>query len=315
MTVSIIVSTYNGAKKLPEMLASLQKQSFSDFELLIVVDGSTDETMKILKGWENTFHDFKIIYQQNKGRAAVRNTGAKNAKGALLLFFDDDLIANEHCVKDHIEYQRKTNFENIFVGEIIDQPVETDDNQEFIKYKKYVAKEWHRTMYRKDRQINEHTFDGDYYMAGANFSITKNIFNKMGGLDESLNRAEDFEFAIRAKLAGIKIILGDKYAIVIHRDNNNNFKDWLLKARLGQINNAMVYAKDKTKFKAYAPPEKTVRNFFKKIIFKSLANQYAYDFMISNSWIKKKIPVSILYKAYDLIVAANSKYYPDNVKV
>ncbi|HEY9342999.1 MAG TPA: hypothetical protein VIQ23_15570, partial [Hanamia sp.] len=75
------------------------------------------------------------------------------------------------------------------------------------------------------------------------------------------------------------------------------------------------YAKDKIKFKEYGPPEKTIGNFIKRIIFKSLANKFAYRFMVSDFGIKKIIPAFFLYKAYDLIVAANSKYYPDNVIV
>lgn len=313
--LSIIVSTYNGANKLPVILSSLQKQSFSNFELLVVVDGSTDETMKILKEWENKFADFKIIYQQNKGRAAVRNTGAKNAKGDWLLFFDDDLMVHENCVKDHVDYQVSSRFENIFVGDIIEKPVETAVNNEFVRYKKYIVNGWYKTRYAGHRKISEHLFDGDYYLAGANFSISKSIFNKIGGLDETLNRAEDYEFAIRAKAEGIQIILGDKFATVKHLDTNNDFNKWVLKARYGEINNALAYAKDQIKFKIFAPPEKAVPNIFKRLIFKSLANKSAYNFMVSNSKIKKIIPANILYRSYDLIVAANSRYYPHNIKL
>ena len=315
MDLSVIISTYNGAKKLPVILNSLWRQTHKNFELLIVVDGSTDNTMKVLQEWRNKFPDFKIISQQNKGRAAVRNTGVKNAKNELLLFFDDDLEVDENCIKDHIAYQTKTNFEDIFVGQILDEPIETNDNKEFIRYKKYLAKAWYNNKFRKEKRITENIFNGDYYMSGANFSLAKNIFNQLGGLDESLNRSEDFEFAIRAKAVGVKIILADKYATVIHKDNNNNFKDWIVKARIGQINNAVVYAKDKIKFKEYGPPEKTIGNFIKRMIFRSLANKFAYRFMVSDFRIKKIIPNLFLYKAYDLIIAANSKYYPENVSV
>jgi glycosyltransferase involved in cell wall biosynthesis len=138
MNLSVIISTYNGAKKLPVILNSLLNQTHKDFELLIVVDGSTDETMDILKDWENRFSAFKIVYQENKGRAAVRNTGVKNSKNELLLFFDDDLEVDENCIQHHVEYQTETNFKTIFVGEIIDAPIETGDNKEFVTYKKYV---------------------------------------------------------------------------------------------------------------------------------------------------------------------------------
>ena len=315
MNLSVIISTYNGTKKIPVILNSLLKQTHKDFELLVVVDGSTDETMKILKQWENKFPSFKIVYQKNKGRAAVRNTGVKNAQNELLLFFDDDLEVDENCIKHHIEYQTKTNFKKIFVGQIIDAPIETNDNKEFVNYKRYVANGWHKMMFRKDRKIDEYTFDGDYYLAAANFSIAKSIFNKIGGMDESLNRAEDYEFAIRAKAAGIQIILAENFAKVIHLDSNNNFKDWVLKARLGEINNAIVYAKDKKKFRVYAPPKKNVTNYLKKRVFRSLANKTAYHFMASSSFLKSFIPNFILFRGYDLIVAANSKYYPDKIKL
>ncbi len=313
MNLTVIISTYNGAKKLPVILNSLLKQVYNDFELLVVVDGSTDETMDLLKKWENKFSHFKFIYQENKGRAAVRNTGVKNAQNELLLFFDDDLEVDENCIKHHVEYQIKTNFKTIFVGEIIDAPIETSNNKEFVIYKKYIANGWHKTIFRKDRKIDEQTFYGDYYLAAANFSITKNIFNKIGGMDESLNRAEDYEFAIRAKAEGIQTILANNFAKVTHLDSNNNFNDWVLKARLGEINNAIVYAKDNQKFQVYAPPKKNLANFFKKIIFKSLANKRAYAFMTSSSFLKWIIPNFILFRAYDLIVAANSKYYPEKV--
>lgn len=315
MKTSVIISTYNGAKKLPTILLSIQEQAIKDFELIIVVDGSTDDTIDVLKTWENKFEDFKVISQQNKGRAAVRNTGVRHASGELLLFFDDDLIVDKNCIKEHQEYQQSTNYKNIFVGEIIDDPIATNDNEAFLKYKKHIVASWYKTMFKPERKISEHIFDGDYYLAGANFSLTKTIYNHIGGLDETLNRSEDYEFAIRAKLAGIKTIMGDKYASVIHKDNNNNFKDWVLKARYGEINNAIVYAKDKEKFKVYAPQKKTVTAFIKGIIFRSLANKYAYRFMLSSSAVKNIIPSNILYKSYDLIVAANSKYYPNNVIV
>ena len=313
MNLSVIISTYNGAKKLPVILESLENQSWSDFELLVVVDGSTDDSIEVLHSWEKKFDNFRIISQENKGRAAVRNTGAINARNELLLFFDDDLIVDKDCVKQHLEYQKETNYRTIFVGEIIDAPIETDTNKEFIRYKKYVANGWHKFMFPKDRKIDEHTFDGDYYLAGANFSITKSIFNKLGGMDETLNRAEDYEFAIRAKAAGTKTILAENFAKVIHLDTNNDFKKWIKKARFGEINNALVYAKDPNKFKVYAPAEKSLKNYLKKVVFRFLANKTAYNFMRKDSVLKRLIPDHILFRLYDLIVAANGKYYPANV--
>ncbi len=106
MYTSVIISTYNGEKKLPGLLNSLENQSFKDFELIIVVDGSADNTMKVLDKWKARFTDCKIIYQENKGRAAVRNTGIKNALGQLAIFLDDDIIADTYCIQNHINGKR-----------------------------------------------------------------------------------------------------------------------------------------------------------------------------------------------------------------
>jgi glycosyltransferase involved in cell wall biosynthesis len=86
--VSIIVATYNRAQFLKEAIESVLTQSFENFELIIVDDGSMDKTREMI----NNFADnrIKYIYQQNKGRSNARNKAISIAKGQYIAFLDSD---------------------------------------------------------------------------------------------------------------------------------------------------------------------------------------------------------------------------------
>jgi glycosyltransferase involved in cell wall biosynthesis len=89
--VSVIIPTYNRAYILPEAVESVLSQTYADFELIIVDDGSTDETASMVGG----FGDQRIRFFQhdrNRGVAAARNTGLAEAQGVFVAFFDSDDI-------------------------------------------------------------------------------------------------------------------------------------------------------------------------------------------------------------------------------
>ena len=101
-SITVIIPTYNGAKKVVNCLHSLEKQTFQNFETIVVIDGSTDDTKAILEATKWNLKDFKVIFQENKGRACVRNTGAKHAKGDVLVFLDDDMRLEATGVEKHL---------------------------------------------------------------------------------------------------------------------------------------------------------------------------------------------------------------------
>lgn len=89
--ISIILPTYNQAKYLPEALDSIFNQTLRDFELVIVNDGSTDDTSNILKKYAQTYN-FKLINQTNQGLPKALNTGFTEAKGKYLTWTSSDNI-------------------------------------------------------------------------------------------------------------------------------------------------------------------------------------------------------------------------------
>jgi glycosyltransferase involved in cell wall biosynthesis len=87
-TVSVIIPAYNAAQYLGQAVESVLSQTFSDFEIILVDDGSTDNTKDVV----NSFADNRLryIYQVNKGRTGARNTGIYHATGKYVAFLDSD---------------------------------------------------------------------------------------------------------------------------------------------------------------------------------------------------------------------------------
>lgn len=86
LTVSVIVPTFNNAKYIVAAIDSIRKQSHKDTEIIVIDDGSTDNTQQIMK----TFPDVVYVYQQHQGPAKARNKGLSEAHGEYIQFLDSD---------------------------------------------------------------------------------------------------------------------------------------------------------------------------------------------------------------------------------
>lgn len=114
---SIIIPVYNVEPYIKKCLDSVTRQTYKDYEVIIINDGSTDKSMEIAKKY-----DFKIINQQNQGQSAARNKGIKNAKGEYIVFLDSDDTIEKDLLKkldqatsdkpDVIRYQVRTTYED-----------------------------------------------------------------------------------------------------------------------------------------------------------------------------------------------------------
>lgn len=100
--VSVIVPCYNQAKYLPETLDSVLKQTYADWECIIVNDGSPDNTEEIAKNYCEKDIRFKYLYQENQGPAAARNNGIKESLGDYILPLDSDDIIQETYIEKAI---------------------------------------------------------------------------------------------------------------------------------------------------------------------------------------------------------------------
>lgn len=91
MKFTIVVPVYNVEKYLPDCVSSVLCQSFKDYEIILVDDGSTDGSGKLCDRYAEKDSRIKVIHQSNQGQAAARNAGIKVADGGYLFFFDADI--------------------------------------------------------------------------------------------------------------------------------------------------------------------------------------------------------------------------------
>lgn len=102
--ISVIVPAYNYAAFLAEAVNSALRQSHRNIEVVIIDDGSTDNTAEIAQGLMQQDARVRYVHQVNQGLSAARNTGIKNAKGEFLVFLDADDVLHEHKVAAHLEH-------------------------------------------------------------------------------------------------------------------------------------------------------------------------------------------------------------------
>lgn len=195
---SIIIPTYNRAKLLTRAVGSVTSQDFSNFELIVVDDGSSDDTENLVSAINDT--RIKYIKQENKGVCAARNTGSKNATGTFLIFLDSDDQLGAGCL---IEY-RKSMGNNIKLS--LGYSVFEDSNGNSASS----VEPW-----KSDRDFS-HPLTGS-------FAIDRKLFLELGGYDERLFFSETSDFFLRLRTerkdiisevalapgAGVHIVQGD----------------------------------------------------------------------------------------------------------
>ena len=100
--ISVIIPAYNHAKYLSEAIQSVLNQTYQNFEILIVDDGSTDNTRQVVQNY--TDQRIKYIYQENRGLAASRNAGLRVTQGEYVAFLDADDIFLPHKLEVQLDW-------------------------------------------------------------------------------------------------------------------------------------------------------------------------------------------------------------------
>ncbi len=180
--LSIIVPAYNAERTVLKTIESVQKQTFSDFELILINDGSTDHTLELL----DTVKDprLKIYSYQNGGVSVARNRGIAHAKGEFIAFLDTDDL----WTSDKLELQVAALQQHPEAG---------------------VAYSWTYFMDEQGKSFHADepiTFEGDVYAellagyflrSGSNSLIRRQALESVGEFDPTLTHGEDWELSLR----------------------------------------------------------------------------------------------------------------------
>ncbi|MDD4939892.1 MAG: glycosyltransferase [Candidatus Omnitrophica bacterium] len=189
--VSVIITTYNRAYLINEAIESVLNQTFCDFELIVVDDGSTDNTKDALCAYSGKI---SYIHQENKGRAFARNNGIEHAKGEYVAFLDDDDIWLPRKLEKQIDFFRA----NLDAGLVhsLSEKIDMDGH--------HIKKETKRHLrsYRKALDIG-YTYEGMTKLCAILIStvmIRKECFEKVGLFDKNTETFEDWDFYLRLSL-------------------------------------------------------------------------------------------------------------------
>ena len=294
MKVTVIIPTYNGAHRLRGVLNALEQQTVKEFEVIVAVDGSTDHTLKLLQEWEPKNYRLRYYYQDNRGRAAIRNFGAKRAREeSLLVFFDDDMRPLPDCLEQHIVHHKAYPGTLVAGKPIEDKEVMTTDVQ---KYKLHLSLRWYEPL--KDTFLQKK--QGLFFPA-ANCSLLAKDFWDLGGFDENLRDAEDYDLGMRALSSERRVyFLND--AVAYHDD--------FITAK-SYLNRLRQYKKAHEKLSEMRSQSKKVRKVGAGAVKMNLYRLFGYPFWID--LIDKDffwwLPRKIRFKLYDIILHSQSEYF------
>lgn len=108
MKISVITPTYNREYTLERCFESLESQTYSNFEWIIIDDGSSDNTERLVEKLKNNSNiDIKYLYQENQGKHIAHNLGVLNAKGELTVCVDSDDYLSNNALEKIVEYWNK----------------------------------------------------------------------------------------------------------------------------------------------------------------------------------------------------------------
>ena len=144
MKLSIVIPVYNCENYINRCIDSILNQTYKDYELILVNDGSKDNSLKIIREYEKKYDFIHVIDQKNSGPAIARNTGLKNANSPYIMFIDSDDYIDKDYVSSYMKYS--TDFDVVIGG----YKKVTDDKVIFVR------------KHKKDSEFSKYVVTGPY---------------------------------------------------------------------------------------------------------------------------------------------------------
>jgi glycosyltransferase involved in cell wall biosynthesis len=201
MRVSVIIPVFNGADRLAQAVASVRPQLRPGDEIIIVDDGSTDDTAGVIASFGAAVVSFR---QENAGPAAARNRGLREAVGNVIAFLDHDDLWPPRRQTAMLDALHADETADIVVGKVqtvVDSgaaQLSADDPRCARIYQPWLLQ---------------------------TLLIRRAVFDRIGGFDERLRRAEDADWMMRARDAGIRFLKIDELATIYRLHSTNTTRN------------------------------------------------------------------------------------------
>lgn len=200
---SVIIPSYNRAHIIKRAIQGVLEQTFQDFEIVIVDDGSVDNTEKIIQEYSNDKR-IKYVFQNNSGVCAARNFGAKLAKGEFLVFLDSDDEVEKSWLQDFfVLANQKYDWLSCSM-----KVVKPDSSEYFVS----------ALSPYKNKKVEGNSIPGSW-------AIKRDVFVKVGMFDENIKFGENVELRFRLNQEKINIGITDKYNFIYYESESGGSKN------------------------------------------------------------------------------------------
>jgi len=225
--VTIVIPTFNRAGLLKKALDAYRLQSVPGLirELIVVDDGSTDHTKGVVEqASESCAFEVRYLRQDNKGPAAARNQGIREAKAEIILFTDDDIVPERNLVSQHVKWHQERPEDSVVVLGFVTWPREPQPTP-FMKWYGQHGQLFSYGHFRHAARL------GYQYFYTCNISMKVAFLRNCGQFDEDFKRAayEDTELGYRLDKSGMRLFF-NREAVGYHYQFFA-FRDACLKAR------------------------------------------------------------------------------------
>ena len=157
--VSIIVPVYNAQDSLERCLMSIIRQRYPQWELVLVDDGSQDDSLEICKRYSNMDSRIQVIHTDNCGVSSARNTGMENAQGEYIVFVDSDDMIHPDFLSECLSNKEDLTVTNYIKPSKIDSLHYKEDHPELIFQQRGVRTVWGKVFVRKIIEDHHIRFD------------------------------------------------------------------------------------------------------------------------------------------------------------
>lgn len=219
--LSVVLPTYNRRERLHKVLQSLAAQDLDEaFEVVVVSDGSSDGTDDDLRSGATPI-PVLAQFQDNQGPASARNLGVEMSSGDIVLFIDDDVVADGALLRRHLDAHRRLGDKTVVIGPMLNAPD--------FPYSAWVA--WEQAKLGEQYQAmnaGQYTATSRQFYTG-NASVRREHVVKAGGFDTRFRRGEDIELAFRLEDQGLAFEFVPE-AVGLHHAERS-FDSWVAAAR------------------------------------------------------------------------------------
>jgi glycosyltransferase involved in cell wall biosynthesis len=203
--VSVIIPVYNGSRYIVQAVESALRQTFTNLEIIIVDDGSTDRTQQVLQPYLDRI---RYIYQENQGVAAARNIACQLAQGEFLAFLDaDDYFLPSKLEKQLACFDHDPALDMVQTGWLM-----VDETGKDI----FEMKPWQQAP-----KLDLESFIIFKCVRPSAMMLRRKWWEKLGGFNDNFPLAEDLDFALRLALKGCKAVWLEEI-LTCYRQHNSN---------------------------------------------------------------------------------------------